>query len=82
MVNDMFIRLKIVLVSVQNRCTICAEYIIGLETILDVPIVLLGEEAQVEAQFGPFGDSANLDARWVYGLCGTYHTLGNQFGRI
>jgi hypothetical protein len=26
-------------------------------------MVLLGEEAQVEAQFGLFGDSANLDAR-------------------
>ena len=25
--------------------------------------VLLDEEAQVEAQFGLFGDSANLDAR-------------------
>jgi hypothetical protein len=23
----------------------------------------LGDEAQVEASFGPFGDSANLDAR-------------------
>ena len=27
------------------------------------PMVLLGDEAQVEARFGPFGDSANLDAR-------------------
>jgi hypothetical protein len=26
-------------------------------------MVLLGHEAQVEAPFGPFGDSANLDAR-------------------
>jgi hypothetical protein len=26
-------------------------------------MVLLGEEDQVETQFGPFGDSANLDAR-------------------
>jgi hypothetical protein len=26
-------------------------------------IVLQGDEAQVEARFGPFGDSANLDAR-------------------
>jgi hypothetical protein len=26
-------------------------------------MVLLGDEAQVEARFGPFGDSANLDAR-------------------
>jgi hypothetical protein len=25
-------------------------------------MVLLGVEAQVEAHFGPFGDSANLDA--------------------
>jgi hypothetical protein len=27
------------------------------------PMVLLGYEAQVEARFGPFGDSANLDGR-------------------
>jgi len=40
-------------------------------------MVLLGEEAQVEAQFGPFRDSANLDARLVHGLHGMYHMLGN-----
>jgi hypothetical protein len=28
----------------------------------------LDDEAQVEAHFGPFGDSANLDARYVHGL--------------
>jgi hypothetical protein len=27
------------------------------------PMVLQGDEAQMEARFGPFGDSANLDAR-------------------
>jgi hypothetical protein len=27
------------------------------------PMVLLGDEAQVETRFCPFGDSANLDAR-------------------
>ena len=27
------------------------------------PMILLGDEAQVEARFGQFGDSANLDAR-------------------
>ena len=27
------------------------------------PIILLGEEAQVEGRFDLFGDSANLDAR-------------------
>jgi hypothetical protein len=29
------VRLEIVLVSAQNRCTVCAEYTIGLEIILD-----------------------------------------------
>jgi hypothetical protein len=27
------------------------------------PMELLGNEAQVEARFSPFGDSANLDTR-------------------
>jgi hypothetical protein len=28
-------------------------------------MALLGDEAQVEARFGSFGDSANLDARYI-----------------
>jgi hypothetical protein len=43
-------------------------------------VELLGDEAQVEARFGPFGDSAILDE--VHGLRRTYHRLLNQFGRI
>jgi hypothetical protein len=31
-------------------------------------MVLLGDETQVEACFGPFRDSANLDTRKVHGL--------------
>jgi hypothetical protein len=31
-------------------------------------MVLLGEEAQVDACFGPFGDSPYLDARLVHGF--------------
>jgi hypothetical protein len=41
---------------------------------------LLGDEAQVEARFGPFGDSATIDARFVHGLPRTYRRLGNSFG--
>jgi hypothetical protein len=41
---------------------------------------LLGHEAQVEAWFGPFGDSATLDARLVHGLRQTYRRLGNSIG--
>jgi hypothetical protein len=33
----------------------------------------------MEARFGPFGDSANLDARWVHGLHRMYHRLENSF---
>ena len=44
-------------------------------------MVPLGDEAQVEARFDPFGHSANLDARQVQGLRRAYHRLGNHFGR-
>jgi hypothetical protein len=42
-------------------------------------MVLLGYNAQLEACFGPFGDSANLDARKVHGLCQADHRLRNHF---
>jgi hypothetical protein len=36
-----------VLVSV--RCTVCVKHTIGSEIILDTPMILLGDEAQVDA---------------------------------
>jgi hypothetical protein len=42
-------------------------------------IELLDDKAQVEARFGPFRDSANLDE--VRRLHRMYHRLGNHFGR-
>ena len=56
-------RLEIVLVSVEDRCTVCAKRCIGLDIVFNAPMVLLGDEAQMEARFSPFGDSANLHAR-------------------
>ena len=44
-------------VSVQDRCTVCAEHTIGSEIILDAPDVLLGEVGHVESRFGLFGAS-------------------------
>ena len=44
-------------------------------------MILLGDEAQVEARFSPCRDSANLDARYVRGLRRTYHRLGDRCGR-
>ena len=57
------VRLEIVLVSVQDRCTVCAKRTIGLDIVFNAPMAFLGDEAQVEAHFNPCGDSANLDAR-------------------
>ena len=54
--------LEIVLVSVQDRCTVCAKRKIGVDSVINALMVLLGDEAQVEAPFSLFGDSANLDA--------------------
>ena len=54
---------EIVLILTQDRCTVCAKHTIGSETVLDAPMVPLGDEAQVQARFGLFRDSANLDAR-------------------
>ena len=44
-------------------------------------MIILGAEAQVERGFDLFGDSANLSARLVHILHGTYHMLRNPFGR-
>ena len=49
--------------SVQDRCMVCARCTIGLHIVLEAPVVPLGYDAQVEARFGPFIESANLDAR-------------------
>jgi hypothetical protein len=43
------------------------------------PMLLLGDEAQLEACFGLFGDSANLDARLVHDFRRTYHRLRNSW---
>jgi hypothetical protein len=55
--------LETVLASVQDRCTVCAKRTIGLEIICTDPMVLRGDEAQVEARFSLFGHSANHDSR-------------------
>ena len=47
--------------SVQDRCMVCAKGTIGYKLVWKDQTVLLGYEAQVDACFCPFGDSANLD---------------------
>ena len=61
--NLVSVNLEIVLVSVQDRCTVGAKCTIGSEIVSNAPDGTQGDKAQVEAHFGQFGDIANLDAR-------------------
>ena len=47
--------LETVLVSVQDRCMVCARCTMAYKSFWTHPMVPLGDEAQVEARFGPFG---------------------------
>ena len=55
--------LEIVLVSVQDRCTVCTKRTLCSDIASNAPMVILGDEAQLEAPFSPFGESANIVAR-------------------
>ena len=63
MCNLTSFRLETVLVSVQDRCMVCAKRTTCSQTILDALMVLLGDEAQVQARFGLFRDCTSLDTR-------------------
>ena len=71
-------RLETVLVSVQDWFTVCAKSTIGIDSVINAAMVLLGDEDQVEAHFSPCGDSANLDANRC-AVC-VEHTTGSEIG--
>jgi hypothetical protein len=50
------------LLSMQDRCTVCTTRTVGSEIVLDAPDGSPGDEAQVEACLGPFGDSVSVGA--------------------
>ena len=81
MSNLVSVHFEIVLVSVQDRCTVYAHHTIVSGIVLDAPDGTAGDQAQLKDHFGPFGDSGNIYARWVHGLRRTYHSLANRFGR-
>ena len=66
MSNHVLVHLEMVLVSVQDRCMVWAKRTIGSETVLDAPMVLLVDEAQVQARFSLFRDSTSLHARQLH----------------
>ena len=56
------VHLEIVLVSMQDRSTICAERTIGSKISLDAPDGTPRDVGEVEACLSPFRGSVNLDA--------------------
>ena len=63
MVNLVSVHLETVLVSGQDRCTVCTKRTIGSGIVLDKTDGTPKYEVQGDAHFGLFGDSVNLDAR-------------------
>ena len=57
------VRLEVVLMLAQDRCTVCPEGTIGAEIIWINPMELLGDVGHVESRFGLFGDGVSVEAR-------------------
>ena len=55
--------LEIVLFLTQDRCTVCAERIIGSEIILDAPEGTPRQRRSCGISFGLFGDGVSVDVR-------------------
>jgi hypothetical protein len=53
------VRLKIVPILMQDRCTVCTERTTSSKIILEH----LGDVGHVESHFGPFGDNVSVGAR-------------------
>ena len=56
------VRLEVVLVLAQDRRMVLLNAPREWKSFWAHPMVLLGDVSHVEARFGPFGDSVNLDA--------------------
>ena len=53
----------IVLISTQDRCTVCVEVPLAQKSFWTHPLELLGAVGHVESHFFPFGDNVNVGAR-------------------
>jgi hypothetical protein len=57
------VRLEIVLILTQDRCTVCTERTIGSQIVFDAPDGLISDMGRVESCFSLFGDSVSVSAR-------------------
>ena len=61
--NLFLVYLETMLVSVLDRCTVCAKHTIGSEIILGAPDGTPSVVGLVEPRFNLFGDSLSVGAR-------------------
>jgi hypothetical protein len=57
------VRLEIVLILTQDRCTVCTKHNIGSFRVLDAPLELVSDVGHVESRFSPVGDIVSVSAR-------------------
>jgi hypothetical protein len=57
------VRLEIVLILTQDRCTVCTDLPYAQKLFWMHPMELLGDVGHVESYFGPLGDSVSVSAR-------------------
>ena len=62
-VESCSVRLEMVLLLVQDRCTVCAKRTVGSDIILDAPEGILRRRGSGGISFGPFGDGVIVCAR-------------------
>jgi hypothetical protein len=62
------VRLELVLISMQYRCTVIEKCTIARKSLRAHPTELLGDVGQVEVHFGSFGDSVNLGIGAWFGM--------------
>jgi hypothetical protein len=55
-------RLEILLILMQDRCTVCSDIPLALKSFWMHLIKLLGDVGLVESRFGPFGDIVSVSA--------------------
>jgi uncharacterized membrane protein len=74
--NLVLVHLKIVLVSVQDRCMVCAKHTVGSEIVLDAPNSTPMWQAQVDALFSSF-DIVLIMTQDRCKVCAE-HTIGSE----
>jgi hypothetical protein len=75
------VHLEVMLILTQDSYTVCANVPLARKLFWRHPMELLGDMGRVKSCFGRIGDGVSIAAREVHDLHGTYHRLGNHFGR-